>query len=78
MSKKRYIYQYHVLGDGNFPMDMLRHDQCWPAYGCDVDKISSAKKGRRYVKLRSHKEPTEARWKSFGWHVTTSVEKFEI
>lgn len=70
-----------VSGSGEFPVDMLRHDCCWPEttdgankialrYGaCDIDLLR-----RRSIKLNTASvySPHTARWASFGWKVTLS------
>ena len=34
------FYEFSVEGDGTFPLDMLRYDECWPSdEGKDVPKI---------------------------------------
>jgi hypothetical protein len=57
-----------------FPIDMLRHDACWPRSSDDALKVAAmlaaelpAKCGE--IQLVSHDEPTAARWLSFGWRV---------
>lgn len=64
---------FTVTGSGIFPMDMLRHDQCYPA---DVEGSSRIHNNeecryRRSVKLVGHNRlgPTVGRWSSFGWSV---------
>jgi len=32
----RYIHTFRVEGTGDFPLDMLRYDQCWPRSQDDV------------------------------------------
>lgn len=69
---KKYV-DFKVSGRGDFPYDMLRYDQCWPA-----DQDSAAKfhhsynRDRREVKLRifgDEAEITFGRWSSFLWPV---------
>jgi hypothetical protein len=70
------LYTFTVEGNGEFPYDMLRYDQCWPkSEASDVYKMSAHPLGNlarttRSVTLVSIKEkPTVARWESFGWKV---------
>lgn len=64
------LYKYYVTGYGDFPMDMLRYDSCWPAGPTDVAKLGAEHK-ERSVQLCSTQEPTLDRWTSFGWRVGT-------
>ena len=69
-----------VVGTGVFPIDMLRRDNCVPAWEGSAnlinDEVSLYGNGRkpRIIELRmmlrdnSHK-PTFERWNSFGWMV---------
>jgi len=69
-----------VIGSGEFPIDMLRRDNCVPSWeGCanliQADRHASADSNEpRIIELRmmlrdkSHK-PTFGRWNSFGWIV---------
>ena len=63
-----------------FPLDMLRHDRCFPDTSEDVNTIADAleqpwEPGKRTVVLRVRHQVkdapgiTEARWQSFGWSV---------
>lgn len=67
------LYEYWVTGHGEFPFDMLRHDNCNPITGCDAAKLQcypgDGYLKNRSVKLRSHQAPTIGRWSSFGWSV---------
>lgn len=65
-----------VAGCGQFPADMLRYDECWPADALSADAIAlntqdmRARESRRTVKVITHRRgPTIARWRSFGWRV---------
>ena len=68
------LYTYQVEGHGTFPVDMLRYDAAWPRDGVDVTAIENAT-GRHHhdgrVQLRSYQMPTEERWRSFGWSIST-------
>lgn len=59
--------EYVVEGDGDFPIDMLRFDLCWPA--TERDAMVVGYRGKRTVMIRGLKVPTEGRWASFGWTV---------
>lgn len=57
-----------VTGRSAFPIDMFRYDRCWPATEADsVALVSSA--SIRTITLKGLKEPSLARWASFGWKV---------
>jgi hypothetical protein len=75
------IYDFTVEGRGAFPVDMLRHDQCWPMLPDDsaaimgydawgqkhVNKVDDGE--LRQVRLLGLKSPTVSRWSSFMWDV---------
>jgi hypothetical protein len=63
---------FAVEGEGDFPIDMLRYDKCWPATERDSHVI--AYKNRRTVELRSLTGSTDRRWASFGWRVVDARE----
>ena len=73
-------HRIEVTGKGQFPIDMLRHDQCFPIFESDSEIIrnSLAVRGRsigpQIIALGSWHpsrwEPTKDRWASFGWVVT--------
>lgn len=65
--------RFTVRGRGGFPMDMMRHDHCWPVDGeymhiarsdgtKDEYSVTLCAQARRHI--------TPARWASFGWTVT--------
>lgn len=71
-------YEFTVTGSGSFPFDMLRYDSCYPTSGLDVTSMTfdpdvydggMSRSRERNVRLRSEREPTVARWESFGWRV---------
>lgn len=72
-------YKFKVSGHGAFPIDMLRYDCSYPIDSQNLDGIVACHCDRewydstRTVSLQSHREPTIARWASFGW-VATQVE----
>jgi hypothetical protein len=68
------MIDFTVAGRGEFPIDMLRYDQCWPADGnAASDILHSLRPGpleRREIKLRSAaRQITPDRWSSFLWTV---------
>lgn len=75
------LHRFTVEGfpDAGFPIDMLRFDTCWPRSQEDAEKIATQltargteiEAGRVRVTLSGMQEPTLARWKSFGWSVST-------
>ena len=76
---KKTAHQFAVLGRGEFPMDMLRYDRCYPKR--EKDTVTMRSDGLREVMLLKtinwgHSEasgpvwvPTVGRWNSFGWAV---------
>ncbi len=68
--RKRRWYRIAVIGAGQFPIDMLRYDKCWPAAGVlEVDGPE------RIVVIESRSEGywTPDRWSSFGWIVVNDL-----
>ena len=64
--------RFKVTGRGNFPLDMLRYDECYPVFESDIPLMrGNATTPTRTVALWTNKKvgPTEARWESFGWSV---------
>ncbi len=80
--KRNELVEFTVRGKFPFPLDMLRHDVCWPKSSDDVVRIdeslrqyeipSSDRAGPWDITLQSKGTgvPTTGRWKSFGWEVT--------
>lgn len=75
-----YRQEFEVEGSGDFPMDMLRYDSCYPAReGTDTANLVASRHRRdrlptRRIMLRrlvtyKHSFPTTGRWASFGWKV---------
>jgi len=74
-------FSFTVTGAGTFPFDMLRYDGAYPtdtesAYQMDTpyrpstEKLRDFNLNKRSVNLMcTDREPTEARWNSFGWKV---------
>lgn len=85
----KYITTFEVNGNGNFPTDMLRYDNCMPATHEDVQEIMETANPRSHrrqhpslgdpIKLVKHhdqKDPnlTQGRWRSFLWGIdSTSI-----
>lgn len=70
------LFTFTVEGIGAFPIDMLRHDSCWPHSETDSGKIlkSFEPRFREYQSIRVVRrgtDPTVGRWESFGWRVRT-------
>jgi len=78
------VTRFKVQGKTRFPVDMLRHDACYPATPEAVTAISNSIDPQARRDTLTSGEPltvelvtaldinhiTEARWSSFGWHVT--------
>lgn len=78
-----YLKTFTVRGRGEFPLDMLRYDSCWPATGEDVAKIAPtyelAKTReemavrevtlKKYVERKTSIVTSDRRWDSFHWQV---------
>jgi hypothetical protein len=71
--RPRQSFRYVVEGVGEFPLDMLRYDNAWPATTLDVASMATESLFnatlRRQVVIHSYRAPTLARWESFGWRV---------
>lgn len=69
MLKDRKSIRFTVQGGGEFPLDMLRRDECWPINGDEVKNLVGT--GRRVINLESvaRHGPTIERWESFGWKI---------
>ncbi len=76
------LYRFWVVGNRNFPLDMLRYDTCAPVTG--IDRLDMRREDccgdsamypeqdwtkLRMVELCGTKEPTVGRWESFSWFV---------
>ena len=59
----------------SFPLDMLRHDACWPRNSEDAATIVLAgtpdEPARAVIHLTGITPPSVGRWSSFGWRVVT-------
>lgn len=69
--------EFTVEGKGEFPLDMLRYDRCWPATGSDANRIDTSLvpgvAPSRQVGLCGLIVPHIKRWQSFGWRVVEST-----
>ncbi len=80
----QYWFKFTVVGRGQFPFDMLRHDMAYPAdttsamnmghTGATYDERKAPREVTLVVKTeRSYWLPTFARWASFGWVVKSDA-----
>ena len=76
--RKEVTAVFESIGHSYFPVDMLRHDQCWPTGQEDVATISqvfdSYERNSEYprkpyrVSVTTHQGVfTDDLWASFGW-----------
>lgn len=71
-TRKVEIVRFVVEGSGEFPIDMLRYDSCFPSKESESRGIASDRRDLRRVTLEhrgSGQAPTIGRWKSFLWNV---------
>ncbi len=76
--KQLKIYKSYLVvsGNGDFPLDMLRYDQCCPNNWTDM----SALKGEEFRESMlsrysmSGKPADKDRWRSFGWIVVSEYD----
>lgn len=69
----RYITVFVVEGGGDFPFDMLRYDQCYPASESDAHAMGH-ERTRQVTLIRcsvNPSPPTFRRWDSFVWRVVS-------
>jgi hypothetical protein len=68
-------FTQEVRGTGEFPLDMLRHDQCWGLRDEDEREIQLTYQDGlslnkvRYIRLGFPWKPNKERWESFGWKI---------
>lgn len=65
-------FRFHVRGRGEFPLDMLRYDDCHPCGEHDIAAIANGEyvHERRTITLTTDERLIHpARWASFGWAV---------
>lgn len=71
---------FTVEGSGEFPVDMLRYDNCWPVgsedaisihlrYGAIGEDQLFGKMRRVRLATTYPSAPTDGRWRSFTWRV---------
>lgn len=69
----RYVTTLVVEGGGEFPLDMLRYDQCYPASESDAHAMRHER--QRQITLTrvsvNPDQPTFRRWDSFVWRVVS-------
>lgn len=58
---------FYVRGRGEFPFDMLRHDQCFPSTSSDAEKLADTWAYRTIEMSTDFHKITPDRWRSFGW-----------
>lgn len=68
------IHRITVSGRGEFPMDMLRYDECYP-YSVEDISLMTERTCLREITLVCHRPcgSTYARWDSFGWEVIAQI-----
>ena len=75
------VKYFTVSGRGQFPIDMLRHDACWPNTSQDATVIQNTLADREFrlkgpweVRLATYDKntPTVGRWNSFMCKVEES------
>lgn len=74
-------FEYRVVGQGRFPLDMLRYDGAFPMNSEDAVKIGSEDRENREVRLIARQasrdwQPCAGRWASFGWRVYPVIERW--
>jgi len=74
MPTRNHFVNFTVEGAGEFPLDMLRYDGCYPRTEEDANRAQDRERGRRQVECTkpmcpSYWRPKAARWESFGWKV---------
>ena len=68
------LKRFTVAGAGDFPLDQLRVDQCWPATPADAGNVGASSPGAsatRTVVLETAAKysPNRQRWSALGWRV---------
>jgi len=66
--------KFTISGRGNFPLDMLRYDCCYPSSPQDVSKIEGREPREITLIAANPFAPTKGRWASFGWTATNGEE----
>lgn len=71
----RRLHNFVVRSQHQFPIDMLRLTQCWPATSLDSDRIYNShhelRPGEtlRNIRLQSWLTPSELLWQRMGWSI---------
>ncbi len=74
------VIRFTAIGNRDFPLDMLRHDACWPSDSDSAWRIADTRREIAdklipyEIHLLSHREPTAERWQSFSWSVVVNRE----
>jgi len=73
------MIKFTVKGRGQFPLDMLRYDRCFPEDSQSAWNMDDSRVMRRVVLIKPEADntfegPTVERWSSFGWTVSSDVE----
>ena len=72
------LKRFTVAGTGEFPLDMLRSDRCWPAGADDAARIGAhygmvdpdcARARTVTLETAEKYAPNRQRWLSFRWRV---------
>lgn len=78
----QFRYTFTVSGRGEFPWDMLRYDDAFPADAESAAALprppGTLKESRRQIRLATHRRggPTIARWQSFNWSCHVGEETY--
>lgn len=76
--KHHSAWEYHhfvVEGRGEFPFDMLRHSEAWPADAESAFNLGNYSTQRRIMLIaRNGRWVSPERWASFGWRVVAGFE----
>ena len=63
--------RFYARGNGNFPMDMLRYDKCYPLLEGCARRLGNWDSKTRAIRLEtSGTHVNRGRWKSFGWIIS--------
>jgi hypothetical protein len=80
-AQKFHAFVFTVRGTGKLPIDMCRYDRCVPYSQDDVSKSITPVTVEHDIHLIAFSpvgnrlEPTEGRWRSFGWTVVADSVK---
>ena len=73
----KYTTTFAVTGRHRFPIDMLRHDSCFPQRSQDAQSIDDCNRDGEtrqvvlvtYHEYKNNNNVTQGRWESFSWPV---------